>query len=555
MQSADNFTHNGKLKNINWIAENTPAHWFHNQPFLSYLGNAFIIVTPEIERFGIKAIKFFKKNIKDEQLKSELDVLIREEAAHAYQHNCVTNDLKRHKYPIGFMMKYSRAFFWLASKVLNNKNKIAFFFSMEFYAHQLALASVEHNLFPEDELAIYDFLRWHAAEEMAHPNLCFRLYHHIGGGYIQRVLALMFFLFFMLITAMLFVPMFFCVDVVYRSKMTFKNLPRSIFYIFKYKSIFFDRLRAILAFLNPKFIPETTKPLPKQSNSIESLPYFEFLFQALAQQNSFIIENFNKHVHFGYWPEPSRVQITQDGYSIAANYLSQKICSFALIGNNQTVLDVGCGFGGTISQLDQAYSKMNLTGLDIDHRQLEQAKCNVISSNNNQIDFVKGSAYSLPFKAQHFDQLLAIDVMFHLANKQAFFEEASRVLKTEGSLTLSDYVPHPLLSLFTWILNLSWIKPFNFFGSCHINCTMKKYKRLAAQYGLEMDILDITKNVAPTCKYLNYIVQTNSIKQPYKAIANEFVLAVRFLLWSRLLRYKVIVFKKNNDLSHANLLN
>ncbi len=264
MRSEGNFTSTGKLKNIDWAAENTPVHWFHKEPILTYLANSYIIVTTEIERFTIKIARTLKDFIKEEQLRLEWELFIKEESAHAYQHNCVSNDLYRHKYPIKFMIKYSRLFFGLMYKVMSIKSKIALILSMEFYAHQMAVAAIENNILPKDELAIYDFLRWHAEEELSHFNLCLRVYHSIGGGYIRRVIAIIFFSLFVAFTSILFLPLFFCIDVVYRRKVTFKNIFTAYSYLFGRHGLFFERLKFALAYFNPKFNPSHAKPSPKK---------------------------------------------------------------------------------------------------------------------------------------------------------------------------------------------------------------------------------------------------------------------------------------------------
>lgn len=204
MFSADNFNRAGKFKKMDWIAENTPVHWFQGEPILTYLGNSYIIVTTEIERFTIKTALLLTNKINDEQLRLEWDKFTREEMSHAYQHTCVSNDLKRHKYPIDFMIKYSKVFFWLVTKITSVKSKMALVLAMEFYAHELSMSALDNNLFPIDELGIYDFLRWHAEEELSHSELCFRVYKYFNGGYLRRVAMLLFFTFFVVLTVIIF---------------------------------------------------------------------------------------------------------------------------------------------------------------------------------------------------------------------------------------------------------------------------------------------------------------------------------------------------------------
>ena len=49
------------------------------------------------------------------------------------------------------------------------------------------------------------------------------------------------------------------------------------------------------------------------------------------------------------------------------------MCDVAEIRDGMRIIDVGCGFGGTIASLNERFSELELVGVNIDSRQLERA--------------------------------------------------------------------------------------------------------------------------------------------------------------------------------------
>jgi len=552
MYSANNFDNYGKFKKIDWDTQSTPVHWLKGEPILTYLGNLYIIVTAYIERFTITATKSILPEIKDEQLKQELNFFINEEISHAYQHTCVTNHLKKHEYPVNFIEKYAGIFFKICLKIMNKKSKIAFVLAMEFHAHELSLLALKNNLFPKNQLRIYDFIWWHAIEELSHADLCFRLYKATGGGYFRRILINIFFTCFSFFTAFLFMPIFFYTDLIKHRNIKFKQIKYALVYLFGVNGLFWQLVKPYFRFYNPSYGTEKTilnDLIDKDSSlaSSVSLPYFDVIISELTKKNSPLAKSFGQHTHWGYYSNPKLATLTHDDFYNAACDLTKKVCLHAHIENKQAILDVGCGFGGTISYLNNTFTNMALTGINIDLRQLDRAKVNTQPQNNNQIQFIEGNACDMPLQDNTFDKILATECIFHFPSRPAFFKHANRVLKPGGTITITDFVPHMIFLPNCWLLNLSIAKRLNFFGYCNFNYTLRRYRKLAKQYGFEMEVEDISHNTLPTYKYLQKLSKMVSVRWHYRSISRIFLLGMRFITWTRLLSYKIITFKKYNN--------
>jgi ubiquinone/menaquinone biosynthesis C-methylase UbiE len=271
------------------------------------------------------------------------------------------------------------------------------------------------------------------------------------------------------------------------------------------------------------------------------LPYFDHLLAALQEDNDALEKSFGRHVHWGYWQQPKLATLSVDDFAEAAENLSIQVCDAAKISSHKTILDVGCGFGGTIAHLNENYDNLELLGLNLDDRQLQRAQQKVKPLANNSIQFQQGNACSLPFPDNSFDVVLAVECIFHFPDRQTFFAEAFRVLKPGGYLALSDFGPTTALLP---LVKIKLPKPLGqgFYGNCNVECSSAGYRQLAAETGFKLTLeKDITRNTLPTYRYL----RSMGMKESYKSISAAVeTLLVEVLSRTHLLKYLVLSFQK-----------
>lgn len=148
-----------------------------------------------------------------------------------------------------------------------------------------------------------------------------------------------------------------------------------------------------------------------------------------------------RYVHWGYWPYLPRRMVSPEDFARATEKLTEEIYRAARMSNNKCILDAGCSFSGTIARLNENFSGMRLVGLNIDSRQLLRAQKEVKAFPGNFLCFGRDNACVFPFSDQSFDAVLAVECTFHFPDRELFFKEAYRVLKSGGYLGLSDFVP------------------------------------------------------------------------------------------------------------------
>jgi MPBQ/MSBQ methyltransferase len=161
-------------------------------------------------------------------------------------------------------------------------------------------------------------------------------------------------------------------------------------------------------------------------------PYFALLIDAFRSGRT------GRHVHLGYWDTPPLARrCAADEFEAAQARLCDVFIESADLSDGQSVLDVGCGFGGTLAAVDNRRQDMRLVGLNIDRRQLDI--CRTLPARpTNSLSFVMADAGAMPFQPNCFDRLLCLEAMFHFPSRHAFLAQAADALRSGGRLTLTD---------------------------------------------------------------------------------------------------------------------
>jgi MPBQ/MSBQ methyltransferase len=164
-------------------------------------------------------------------------------------------------------------------------------------------------------------------------------------------------------------------------------------------------------------------------------PYFDYLIDGFHQGRA------GRFVHLGHWDKPPNAdnELAEDEFQEAQCRLNKFLLEMTALENSLSVLDVGCGFGGTIESINNEYENMQLVGVNIDPRQLDICR-QIGAQNNNSLDWKQADACQLPFPDNSFDRVLCIEAMFHFSSRRQFFEEAGRILRPGGTLVASDMV-------------------------------------------------------------------------------------------------------------------
>jgi cyclopropane fatty-acyl-phospholipid synthase-like methyltransferase len=152
-----------------------------------------------------------------------------------------------------------------------------------------------------------------------------------------------------------------------------------------------------------------------------------------------------RHVHLGYWHAPPALTTpcSAEEFEAAQARLADVVIDLADLADGQSVLDVGCGFGGTLAAINARWRQMRLCGLNIDPRQLEI--CGALQPQpTNALTWLQADACALPLRESTFDRVICLEAMFHFRAREVFLAQAAAVLVRGGRLILSDILlRHP----------------------------------------------------------------------------------------------------------------
>jgi tocopherol O-methyltransferase len=199
-----------------------------------------------------------------------------------------------------------------------------------------------------------------------------------------------------------------------------------------------------------------------------------------------------EHIHHGYYARGN------EGRREATEKLLEVLVESLGIEVGATVLDVGCGVGGTSRHLARQRG-CRVVGITLSEVQARMARAGGTTPGGDPSRgtgplFVVGDAAALPFRGV-FDHMIAMEVLSHVEDRDGFFRGAAHLLPPGGRIGIAAWLEADDL---TREDASAYIEPIE--RGMLVNLPTKhEYETMIARNGLELALYrDISANVART---------------------------------------------------------
>ena len=164
-----------------------PRYWFDDDQFKTILLTALSCIFPEGERFFVRSVRHYQKQIQDPLLREQVKGFIGQEAHHGNEHDAFNHFMESKGVPTGKVDEFVNRGMRFMAKHLSPQRQLAKTCALEHFTAMLAELMLEHpDFFKGMDERMLPLWLWHAVEESEHKAVAFDVYQDQVDSYWVR---------------------------------------------------------------------------------------------------------------------------------------------------------------------------------------------------------------------------------------------------------------------------------------------------------------------------------------------------------------------------------
>ncbi|MGD1941942.1 MAG: methyltransferase domain-containing protein [Leptolyngbyaceae cyanobacterium] len=184
---------------------------------------------------------------------------------------------------------------------------------------------------------------------------------------------------------------------------------------------------------------------PRSRKSAMSSDLYQNIQTFYDESSGLWERTWGEHMHHGFYGPTGTHQKDQQQAQVD---LIDALLQWAEVEQAHTILDAGCGIGGSALYLCDRYDATSVIGVTLSPKQAARAtERAAIAGLAKRAQFQVVDVLNTPFPDEQFDLIWSMESGEHYPDKGQFFQESYRLLKPGGTLLMATWCHRPTTSL------------------------------------------------------------------------------------------------------------
>ena len=167
-----------------------PQRWLDNSVLASTISDAVNLLFPHGERFFVRSVRAFEKQVKSPDLRAQLRGFYGQEGSHAREHERYFDILRGQGHEFDEFLKSFNKFIRTVEGATPDSWNLAATAAAEHFTAIMAEHAIVEGTLDGAHPAMKELLLWHAAEEIEHKAVAFDVLQEVDPRYSVRVIGL-----------------------------------------------------------------------------------------------------------------------------------------------------------------------------------------------------------------------------------------------------------------------------------------------------------------------------------------------------------------------------